>query len=114
MKILLSVSLFLVLFSCSFGQKMKSQIEISPFIQYDKYPEFSYNLLGRTSTDFLKMQCVSWGIVANYKRLLTQHLYIKAGILDILRKVSHRFCGKVSRCSMQSEPPFTGRTFILS
>ena len=80
MKKLFVVSLFLVLFNCSFGQKIKSQIEVTPFTRYDKYPGFSYNLLGRASTDFLKMQGLSWGIDVNYKRLLIQHLYIKAGI----------------------------------
>ncbi len=73
--------LLLFLFSnYSFGQKEKSQIEINPIMRYDSYPEFSYNYLGRASTDYLKIEAISWGMSANYKKSCATHLFLKAGI----------------------------------
>jgi hypothetical protein len=48
-----------------------------PIIRYDRYPEFSYNFAGRVSTDYLKMEGLSWGINGNYKKALSPAFFVK-------------------------------------
>ena len=56
------------------------KIEIMPFKRWDSYPEFSYVLNGRPSTDYIKLDGASPGIMVFYKYPLQNGVYIKGGI----------------------------------
>jgi hypothetical protein len=77
-KIQLSAILFLLSSNCLFGQKVKDQIEINPYMRMDWYPEFSYSI-NPTNTNFAKIRGTSWGINANYKFGLGEKLFLKLG-----------------------------------
>ncbi len=62
-----------------FTQKQIPEIEINPFVRFDNYPQYSYHYSGRYSTDYLKMNGISYGISVSYKHPLKKHLFIKAG-----------------------------------
>lgn len=64
----------------SFTQRQSSEIEINPYFRWDNYPEFSYVLNGRPSTDYVKINSPSWGISALYKYPVRNRLFLKAGI----------------------------------
>jgi hypothetical protein len=49
-------------------------------MRLDYYPEFSYNVGGRPSNDYLKMRGISWGTVANFKYPLGKKIKVKAGL----------------------------------
>lgn len=69
-----------MLHNTSIGQKQLKKIEIKPFQRIDWYPEFSYNVGGRPSTDYLTMRGASFGIISNYKHSISSKLNIIAGI----------------------------------
>ena len=77
------VFFFLVLcmpVQCLIAQKEGNQIEITPYFQFDHYPEFSYVLAGRSSADYIKMKSTGLAVQASYKLALTTGLHFKAGI----------------------------------
>lgn len=61
------------------GQKKPGELQIMPFVRFDWYPEFSYNVNGRPSTDFLKMRGISPGLFLNYKHSISNNFIIIAG-----------------------------------
>jgi hypothetical protein len=58
----------------------KNEIEINPFLRYDNYPKFSSQYSERNSTDYLRMQGISYGVAISYKHFLKNNLFIKAGL----------------------------------
>lgn len=71
---------------CFFGtstvvaQNQKRQIEINPYIKFDKYPQFSYVLGGRPSTDYVNIKGTSFGINFAYKIPISKLLFLKPGV----------------------------------
>lgn len=63
-----------------FAQKRNKEIEINPYVRFDKFPQFSYNYGGRYTTDFLKMTGNSYGLHLSYKYGLKKHFFLKAGL----------------------------------
>ncbi len=80
MKKLFLLLMVFILSNNVISQKSFSKIELKLFQRTDWYPEFSYNVGGRPSNDFLKMRGISWGAVANFKYPLSQQIKIKAGL----------------------------------
>lgn len=70
----------LVLTNNLVAQKQNRQIEINPFIRFDKYPQFSYNLGGRPSTDYVNIKGTSFGVNIAYKIPISKLLFLKPGI----------------------------------
>jgi hypothetical protein len=62
------------------SKKQSPQIEILPYSRWDSYPEFSYVLNGRPSTDYVKINGTGWGIYINYKLPVAKSIFIKSGI----------------------------------
>lgn len=71
---------FLFLSNFVIAQKTSGQIEINPYMRMDWYPEFSYNIGGRPSTDYTKMRGKNWGLNVNYKYPMKKDIFIKAGL----------------------------------
>lgn len=80
MKTQLFAILLLLISHCLFGQKGNSMIEINPYIRMDRYPQFSYVLGGRPSTDYVKIKGTSWGINTVFKFPVKKRIYIKTGV----------------------------------
>jgi hypothetical protein len=62
------------------AQSQGRQLEFKPFVRIDKYPEFSYVLMGRPSTDYINVKGTSFGINLAYKIPIAKSLLIKPGI----------------------------------
>jgi len=75
-----SLLMLFILSNHVISQKSFSKIELKLFGRTDWYPEFSYNVGGRPSTDFLKIRGMSWGAVANFKYPLSKQIKVKAGV----------------------------------
>lgn len=73
----ISVAIFFFLTNNLSGQ---NQIEINPFMRFDKYPQFSYVLGGRPSTDYINIKGTSFGIKLAYKIPISKLLFIKPGV----------------------------------
>jgi hypothetical protein len=71
--------LLLLLTHFAIAQDSKSQLELTPFIRYDAYPEVTYQYGNRTYADDLEMKGLSWGAKINYKYLLGKNFRVKAG-----------------------------------
>ena len=80
MKVKLTALLFLFLGNCLFAQKKSNRLQFFPFVRVDWYPEFSYNVGGRPSTDYLKMRGISPGINVNYKFGLQKNVDLITGL----------------------------------
>lgn len=77
-KILLST--VLIICSCSiFSQSKSRQLEIEPFVRFDKYPEFT-NAINSIATYKLSIKGTSWGINTAYKIPFKNSLVFKAGL----------------------------------
>ena len=70
---------FLLTGKIALAQKPIPQIEISPFIRIDKYPEFFYSI-NSVTTNSVNIKGSSWGINANYKLLVSKNVYLKVGL----------------------------------
>ena len=70
--------LFLFLSKCLWAQGDSHQIEITPFVRMDSYPEFTYSI-NSVTTDRVKIKGESWGINTVYK-FPVKGLFIKAGV----------------------------------
>jgi len=77
---LLHLAFFILITLCTHGQKQKAAIEVKPYIRWDWYPEFTYNVGGRPTTDVLKMQGTSIGFNINYKYISLKKYYFIAGL----------------------------------
>ena len=62
MKQSFSVTICFFIINIVLAQNQNRQIEINPYIRIDKYPQFSYVLRGRPSTDYINMKGTSFGI----------------------------------------------------
>jgi hypothetical protein len=80
LKRILSLLIVFILTSNGYSQQYSSKIEVKPYIRLDWYPEFSYNVGGRPSTDYLTIEGTSFGIVSNYKLPVSNKLNLIAGI----------------------------------
>ena len=75
------ISFLLVSISyCSISQNVKNTLEILPYERIDWYPEFSYVLNGRPSTDYIKIKGVSLGADINYKVPIARTWSIRPGL----------------------------------
>ncbi len=63
-----------------FSQKKYGEIEISPFVRFDNYPQISYNYMGRASTDYLKLKGKSFGVSLAYKIPISKSLFFRPAI----------------------------------
>lgn len=79
MKSLLIVLQLLTLSTFIWGQKAQPQIEVTPYLRYDSYPEFTYSFNSVTSNR-VTIQGLSWGINSTYKHPLSKTVQLKAGI----------------------------------
>lgn len=80
MKVLILFMLLLVESLFTYSQIQGNQIEIMPYVQFDRYPEFSYVINGRASTDYIKLKGTSWGIQVAYKMKIKQDFFLRIGI----------------------------------
>ena len=71
---------FSIISNFGLAQKKTTQIEIEPFIRFDKYPQFSYVLNGRPSTDYVNIKGTSFGLNLAYKIPITKSVLLKPGI----------------------------------
>ena len=62
------------------SQQKLGRIEIKPYVRFDSYPEFSYNIAGRPSTDYLKMEGTSWGLNTYYRFPMYKGFNLKGGL----------------------------------
>lgn len=71
---------------CFFGtseimaQNQAKQLEIKPYVRFDNYPQFSYVLGGRPSTDYVNIKGTSYGINFALKIPISKFLSLKPGI----------------------------------
>lgn len=73
------ITIFLLLLSTNLiAQKQTAQIEITPYVRKDWYPEFSY-AINSIDTNHVKLQGVSLGISAAYKIPLQNSVFLKLG-----------------------------------
>lgn len=76
--------IFIVFFSFAstfvLAQKQKTQIEINPYVRFDRYHEFSYVLNGRPSVDYVKIKGTSFGLNLFYKIPIAKSILLKPGI----------------------------------
>ena len=64
----------------SIGSKKEApQIELTPFLRWDKYPDFTYAINSATSNK-VRIRGTSWGIDASYKFSFRRKLSLKAGL----------------------------------
>lgn len=59
--------------------KQIPQLEINPYIRWDKYPEFNY-AINSASANTLNIKGTSWGINAVFKFPVQNKLYLKTGL----------------------------------
>lgn len=71
---------FSILSNFAQSQAQVRQIELTPFIRIDKYPQFSYVLGGRASTDYVNIRGTSFGLSLAYKIPITKSVLLKPGI----------------------------------
>jgi hypothetical protein len=79
MKPLFLCLLLLPLCICAWGQKAQRQLEVVPYLRYDRYPEF---IFANNTTNWytLKIKGTSWGVNTALKHPLTKNLRLKAGL----------------------------------
>jgi hypothetical protein len=53
---------FSVVSNFTLAQIQPRQIELTPFVRIDKYPQFSYVWGGRASTDYVNIKGTSFGL----------------------------------------------------
>lgn len=70
---------FFMISNFALAQEQTRQLEIFPFIRQDKYPQFSYVLNGRPSTDYVNIKGTSFGVSVYYKIPITKSVLLKAG-----------------------------------
>lgn len=81
MKCFVYIVSVLLISKSALGQKPNSMIEVNPYVRMDWYPEFSYILNGRASTDYIKMKGISWGIEVSYGLPLNnKKILLKTGL----------------------------------
>jgi len=71
---------FSILSNFTQSQIQVRQIEITPFVRIDKFPQFSYVLGGRPSTDYVNIKGTSFGLNLAYKIPITKSVLLKPGI----------------------------------
>ncbi len=77
----LFISSYLMLYFINVqSQQILGRIEIRPYVRCDWYPEFSYNIGGRPSTDYLKIEEISWGFNAYYRYPTKKGINFKGGL----------------------------------
>lgn len=82
---------------------IQHSIELFTYTRFDWYPEMSYSIGGRPSTDYLKMKGVCWGTIVNYKLTLFKQLSLISGIgyyrysFTNIKKVNTQFGTAISR-----------------
>ncbi len=79
MKYLTFIILLSIASTFTMGQKLSSEIEITPYIRMDWRPKFSY-AINSASTFFVNIKGTSWGVNANYKLPVRKNLYLKVGV----------------------------------
>ncbi|MCO5247832.1 MAG: hypothetical protein M9887_02625 [Chitinophagales bacterium] len=62
------------------SKNLKHSIELHTYTRFDWYPEITYNINGRPSTDYLKMKGISWGTTVNYKITLFDKISLITGL----------------------------------
>jgi len=65
---------------CSLSQKKSNTLEILPYETIDWYPEFSYVLNGRPSTDYVKIKGVSFGADIIFKIPISKTWSMRPGL----------------------------------
>ena len=80
MKRILVLLFVIILSNAGISQKQSSKIEIRPYQRIDWYPEFSYNIRGRPSIDYLTIRGSSMGVLTNYKHPISSRLNLVTGI----------------------------------
>ena len=80
MKTLFISSYLMLYFITAQSQQKLGRIEIKPYVRFDSYPEFSYNIAGRPSTDYLKMEGTSWGLNTYYRFPMYKGFNLKGGL----------------------------------
>ena len=74
------ITYFFILPTFALAQKQIRQIEINPFVRFDKYPQFSYVLGGRPNTDYVNIKGTSFGINVTYKIPIANSFFLRPGI----------------------------------
>lgn len=69
----------LFIFFSADAQRISNAIEIQPLFRYDTYPEFSY-AINSISTNKVKIQGKSYGILTAYRYALPGNIKVKLGI----------------------------------
>jgi hypothetical protein len=80
MKYYLTTFLLVSISYCSLSQNGTNTLEILPYARVDWYPEFSYVLNGRPSTDYVEMKGTSFGIDIIYKVPASKTWSIRSGL----------------------------------
>lgn len=78
MKKLTVCALFCFIFSEGYSQSMYREVEVNPYIRYDKYTQFTNRVNSIAEYD-LQINGNSWGLNAAYKIPLAKDLLIKIG-----------------------------------
>lgn len=73
--------LLLMIFSHTHAQaqKVPARIEINPYVQFDRYPAFSY-AINSVRNNEVSIRGASWGISGAYKFPVSRNIYLKAGL----------------------------------
>lgn len=70
---------FSILSNFAKSQEQVRQIELTPFVRIDKFPQFSY-VWGRPSTDYVNIKGISFVFNLAYKIPVTKSVLLKPGI----------------------------------
>ncbi|CAL1519100.1 hypothetical protein [Chitinophaga sp. MM2321] len=103
MKKLILTLLFTFIPGIVFPQAKKGLLEITPYVRFDKYPQFSYVIQERPTTDYVDIKGSSFGINVMYKIPISKSLFIKPGIgyykysFDDIKKENTLFGKSVAR-----------------
>jgi hypothetical protein len=79
MKRIIAFAFFPFMFIEGFSQSRHKEIEIEPYIRFDRYPQFT-NAINTIATYKLDIKGNSWGINAAYKVPVKNNFLIKVGI----------------------------------
>lgn len=88
---------FSILSNFAQSQEQVRQIEFTPFVRIDKFPQFLYIWGGRPSTDYVSIKGTSFGLSLAYKIPITKSVLLKPGIgfykylFDNIKKVNTLF-----------------------
>jgi hypothetical protein len=74
------IYIFIFLYSSSsIAQKPLNQLEITPYLRFDKYPQFEY-AINAVNSNKVKLKGTSWGVHSAYKLFISNKYYLKIGI----------------------------------